>query len=243
MRTIFSCDNVCLAYGKDPVLQHLTFELEPERVTVLLGRNGAGKSTLMKCALGVLETNSGTMRVLDHDPMKRPRPARERLGYVPDRPDVYGWMRIRDLFRFLKPQYPTWNVDRAEHLIDAFGVPRQRTFARMSRGEGTKAMLAAALAPDPELLLLDEPFAGLDPIAREDVLRHVIGELRTEGQTVLCATHELDVAARIADRVAILDGGRIVEHGAVEVILEGHEPARLPTRLQERFQQLATAEA
>jgi ABC-2 type transport system ATP-binding protein len=188
-------------------------------VTALLGENGQGKTTLLKLALGVLAADGGTLSVAGFDPRKQPRPLRERVGYVPSQPDAYGWMTVRDLFRFLRPQYPTWDGAHADELVERLRVPDRTPFRSLSRGEGMKAMLAAALAPRPPLLLLDEPFAGLDPLVREEVLRGVIGELRGGRRTVLVATHDLDVVARIADRVAILAGGRITAHGTLAEIL------------------------
>lgn len=206
-------------FGKRRVLDGVDLDVEPGSVTALLGENGQGKTTLLKLALGVLAADGGTLRVAGFDPLKQPRPLRERVGYVPSQPDAYGWMSVRDLFRFLRPQYPTWDGAHADELVARLRVPDRTPFKSLSRGEGMKALLAAALAPRPPLLLLDEPFAGLDPLVREEVLRGVIGELRAGQRTVLVATHDLDVVARIADRVAILAGGRITSHGTLEEIL------------------------
>jgi ABC-2 type transport system ATP-binding protein len=209
-------EGIAKRFGKRVVLDALDFSLAPGQVTVLLGRNGAGKSTLLRLCLGVLRPDAGRIEVCGHVPAKRPRDVRRLLGYVPDKPDVYDWMTPRELLAFLRPQYPTWNPDRAAHLSEQLSVPLDTPFRALSRGEGMKAMLVAALAPDPALLLLDEPFAGLDPVVREEVLRGVI---RAGGQTILCATHDLDVAARIADRVAVLSRGRIAAHGPAEEVV------------------------
>jgi ABC-2 type transport system ATP-binding protein len=198
--------NVTKRFGRRTVLDGLDLEAAPGAVTVLLGRNGAGKSTLLRLLLGVLRADAGSIEVCGLDPVREGRGVRRRVGYVPDKPDVYGWMTARELFAFLRPQYPTWNADHAARTAEALLVPLDTPFGRMSRGEGMKAMLVAALAPEPEVLLLDEPFAGLDPVVREEVLRGIVGEL--EGRTVLCATHDLDVAARIAGRVVVLAGGK-----------------------------------
>ncbi len=217
----FIAHGVSKRFGKRQVLDRLELEVVPGQVTALLGENGAGKSTLFKLALGLLEADRGTLTVAGLDPRRDERRLRAAVGYVPDKPDVYGWMTVPDLFRFLRPHYPTWDVRYAAKLLEDLRIPVSTPFKALSRGEGMKAMLAAALAPRPRLLLLDEPFAGLDPLVREEVLRGVIGELRDGERTVLMATHDLDVVARVADRVAILAGGRIVKHEAItEAITE-----------------------
>ena len=229
---MFRARGVTKSFGRKRVLDGLDLELAAGTVTALLGENGAGKSTLFKLALGVLKADAGSLVVAGFDPIGEPRALRRAVGYVPDKPDVYDWMTLRDLFRFLRPQYPTWDEQRAEALAQSLRIPTRTKFKSLSRGEGMKAMLAAALAPRPKLLLLDEPFAGLDPLVREEVLRGVLGELRGGDHTVLVATHDLDVVARIADRVAILADGRIARHEplAQEV---GDAPAKLRDALAE----------
>jgi ABC-2 type transport system ATP-binding protein len=220
-------------YRRKVVLDGLDIDVAPGEVTVLLGRNGAGKTTFMRLVLGVLKANAGTISVCGADPLRRPKQARRAIGFVPDRPDVYDWMTPRSLYRFLKPQYPTWNAGVVERVTSELDVPMDTSFKGLSAGEGMKAMLVAALAPEPPLLLLDEPFASLDPVSREEVLRGVIGELRAGNRTVLCATHDLEVASRIADRVAVLADGKIATHGTLdEVVGAGEEPGRAPTRMR-----------
>ncbi len=219
----FTARGVCKRFGKKRVLEGIDLDVAPGQVTALLGVNGAGKSTFMRLALGVLAADRGELWVAGFDPLKQSRRLRQAVGYVPDKPDAYEWMNVRDLFRFLSSQYPTWDRAYADSLVASLDIPTRTTFNSMSRGEGMKAMLAAALAPRPRLLLLDEPFAGLDPLVREEVLRGVIGELRDGERTVLVATHDLDVVARIADRVAILAEGRIARHGTLaEVLVTAH---------------------
>ena len=166
------------------------------------------------------------------EPLREHRTVLQRVGYVPDVPDCYPWMTALDLFKFLAPQYATWNATACRELCDRLQVPLRTKVKALSRGQGMKLMLVAALAPEPELLLLDEPFAGLDPLVKEEVLGGVLEALRGAERTVLCATHELDVAARIADRVAVLERGRIVEHGSLAEVLGQDEPVQIPHGLQ-----------
>lgn len=220
-------------FGKKTVLDDLSLAVEPGEVLVMLGENGVGKSTLMRLVLGLLRPDAGSITVAGLDPMKDAKGVRRAVAYVPDKPDVYPWMTVPDLFRFLKPHYPKWSTARAKDLADALRVPLDVRFKDLSRGQGMKAMLAAALAQDPDVLLLDEPFAGLDPLVREDVLKGVIRELREGRRTVICATHELDAASRIADRVAVVAAGRVARIGTVaEIVGSEEEPADAPRRLE-----------
>ena len=210
-----------VGYGRKRVLRGLELSVPRGATTVLLGANGEGKTTLIQACLGVLRPSAGQLQLLGMDPIKDRRRLRERIGYVPDRPDAYGWMTALDLFAFLKPHYPSWSFTRARMLADQLDVPLAKRFKHMSRGQGMKAMLAAAMASDPDLLLLDEPFGGLDPLVREEVLRNVINALGENPRTVLLTTHDLDVAARVADRVAVLSDGRVSREGPAAEIAGG----------------------
>ena len=211
---------VRFAYGRKPVLADLTLDVPAGQTTVLLGRNGAGKSTLLKLAMGLLAPDAGTVRVLGLDPVREARDLQPRVGYLADRPDAWPWMRYRDLCRFLAAHHPRWDEARATAWAARLEVPLDRSLRAMSRGEGMKAMLAAALAPDPDVLLLDEPVGGLDPVVRDEVVRALVGALGERRRTVLAATHELDLAARLGDRVAILEGASIREDGHMEAVIE-----------------------
>ncbi len=228
--SIISVRGLTKSFRRKPVLQDLDLELAPGEVTVLLGANGAGKSTLLKLCIGLLKPNRGEVRVLGLDPIKQQGKLLRRVGYVPDVPDVYDWMKPRDLYRFLKPHYPTWDQDYCDHLCAQLDIPHDTKFGQMSRGQGMKTMLTAALAPKPELLLLDEPFGGLDPLVRDEVLHGVIGALRDEKVSVLCSTHELELASLLADRVAVMAQGRIERYDEVEKVAEPVAP--LPSGLK-----------
>lgn len=230
-------------YGRKAVLCGVDLEVPVGSVTVLLGTNGAGKTTLLRLALGALRPGGGRVEVHGLDVLRHTRVVREQVGYVPDAPDAPGWMTLRDLCRFLAAHYPTWDQRHADGLAGQLGVPTRTRLDRMSKGEGMKAMLVAALAPRPRTLLLDEPFGGLDPLARGAVLAGVFSALRDEGTTVLVSTHELDVAARLAERVAILAGGRIARAGTVAEVLGQDEPARVPEALEAALAESVAADA
>jgi ABC-2 type transport system ATP-binding protein len=235
MNHVMAVSGLVFDFGFGPrrkrVLDGLDLQLQDGAVTVLLGQNGSGKSTLLRVLLGVLRPRAGSVRLFGKDPLRAHREVLQRIGYVPDVPDVYPWMTATDLFAFLQPHYPRWNRELCAELCERLAVPMRTRFKAMSRGQGMKAMLAAALAPEPELLLLDEPFAGLDPLVREQVLAGVVEALKVGERTVLCATHELEIAARIADRVAVLQGGKVVQHGSLAEVLGEEEPAQVPSGL------------
>ena len=233
---VLRCERVSMRFGHKEVLRELDFALAPGEVTVLLGENGSGKSTLLRLALGVLRAAQGRITVLGRDPVRAAQAVQQAVGYVPSEPDVDRWITPRELCAFLRAHYPGFDTGYAMRLAAELRVPLGRRFAQLSRGEAMKAMLVAALAPRPRLLLLDEPFAGLDPLVRDEVLAGVLGPLRDAGMSVLCATHELDVTARLADRIAVLAHGRIVRHGPLEELVgadQGRLPAAIGALLQE----------
>ena len=220
-------------YGRRPVLRGVDLAVPAGCTTVLLGANGEGKSTLLRLALGTLKPTEGTVSVLGLDPVRQARALRPRVAYVPDKPDVYEWMTLGEYFRFLRVHYPTWNDERARHVAEALGVALDVRFKHFSRGQGMKAMLAGALGSQPEVLLLDEPFGGLDPMVRETVLGSVINAIGDDPRAVLIATHDLDVAARLADRIALLSEGRVSREGAVTEFAAEESESATPKSLHD----------
>ena len=230
--------------GREPVLRGVDLELAPGTVTVLLGPNGAGKTTFLRTVLGSLRPEAGTLSVLGLDPLREPRRVRERVAFVPAVPDAPGWMSVAELARFVRAHHPRWSEACLAGMLTALDVPLDAPLARLSRGQAMKATLALALAPDPELVLLDEPFSGLDPLAREGFLRLLVAELAEREATALVATHDLDVAARLADHVAVLQEGRVAARGTAAEILDASSTAGgLTRRLRELLEDAAREEA
>lgn len=196
-------------YGRRRVLDGVNLTVAPGEVVVLLGENGAGKSTLLRTLLGLLPRARGEVTVAGLDPAVAPDAVRARVGFVPDRPDAPGWMTVAAYLRFVATHFPTWSEAAVASVLEVLAVPTDVPFRALSKGQGMKAMLAAALGPDPDVLVLDEPFSGLDPMARDEVLRSVIRGVGTRARAVLCATHDLAVAARLADRMVLLAEGRL----------------------------------
>ncbi len=237
MTSILTLNNVNYRIGKKDILQDVSFSLPEGEILALLGSNGAGKTTLMQLLLGLLKPTSGEITSCGFIPHKQGRKLRPLLGFVPAVPDVYDWMTPRELFGFLAPQYKTWDKEVAAQDSETLKVPLDTPFSKLSRGEAMKAMAVAAMSPHPRLLLLDEPFAGLDPTAREELLGTLLTRMEMKDQSILIATHNLEMAARLADRVVVLHEGKVTQEGLVEDLLpEQTPPVPMPKGLHELFQ-------
>lgn len=203
-------------YGRKRVLDGLDLEVPAGSVTALLGRNGAGKTTLMRALVGELKPRAGSVRLLGVDPVRRPVAARRGIGHVPDRTVLPNWMTVADHWRLSKPLYPTWDDAEARRLAAMFELSADARFADLSRGGQALACLVGALAHRPRLLILDEPFSGLDVVARRRVFEGVLEHLREAGGSALVASHSMVDVERCADRVALLVDGRIAMAGDLE---------------------------
>jgi ABC-2 type transport system ATP-binding protein len=197
-------------FGTKQALSEVTLKIPRGGVFGLIGGNGAGKTTLLKHILGTHYAQSGSVRVFGFDPVENPVGVLSRIGYMSEDRDVPNWMRVRDLIRYTQAFYPTWDTRYAEHLRQLFDLDPLARVRNLSRGQRARICLLLALAHRPELLLLDEPSSGLDPVVRRDILGAVIRTVADEGRTVIFSSHLLDEVERVADRIAILHEGRIV---------------------------------
>jgi ABC-2 type transport system ATP-binding protein len=239
MKNVLQVRGLTKAFAGRKVLENVSFELQRNSVSVLLGSNGTGKSTLLRCLVGLLKPDAGDVRILRRDPLRHSRTVHELVGYVPDEADACPWMTAPELFEFLRVQYRRWSVKKVRDLSERLSLPATARIGSMSRGEAAKTMLVAALAAQPRLLLLDEPFARLAPPVREEVLGVFLEEAPLTGGAVLLATHDLEVAGRAADRVLLLDGGRIAQDVEVEALLARRsEEPRLTAQLRELYPQV-----
>lgn len=178
----------------------------------LLGPNGAGKSTTLRMIMGLLRPTTGTVRVLGLDPFQTPSQVRQQIGYVPESPQIYRWMTVREVLRFCHALYAEWRDQQAELLLDMFHLPANRRVRQLSKGMLAKLSLVIALAHEPQLLILDEPLSGLDPLARDEFLDGVLQGLCVGDRTVIFSSHQLDEVNRLSDSVAVLHAGRLLTH-------------------------------
>ncbi|MBI3792774.1 MAG: ABC transporter ATP-binding protein [Gemmatimonadetes bacterium] len=191
-------------------LDDITLALPPGAVYGLVGANGAGKTTLIKHLLGLLRAERGSVRVFGLDPVAEPVAVLSRIGYLSEENDLPGWMRVDELIRYTRAFYPAWDDAYAEELRSAFALDPAARIGTMSKGQKARAGLLIALAYRPELLILDEPSSGLDPIVRRDILGAVMRNVAHEGRTVLFSSHLLDEVEEVADHVTMLAAGRIM---------------------------------
>jgi ABC-2 type transport system ATP-binding protein len=213
------------------VLRDLDFRLGEGQVLGLIGRNGAGKSTLIRCLLGLLARDGGACRVFGEPSDALSDAVKARLAYVPQQPNALGWLRAGEMLEFLGRFYPQWDAALAGQLLQRWDLdPRQRV-EQLSPGERQRLALIRALAARPDLLVLDEPAAALDPVARRDLLREIALLAGDNGATVLFSTHILSDLERVASHVAFLDRGRLLVEGELDGLKERYASVQLPTTL------------
>jgi ABC-2 type transport system ATP-binding protein len=215
-------NGVSQRFGPKLALNQVSLQARRGRVFGLAGANGAGKTTLIKHLLGRLRPQSGTVRVFGFDPVTDPVAVLGRIGYLSENRDLPPWMRVDELLRYTSAFYPKWDAAYAEELRRQFGLANDSKINTLSRGEMAKAGLLIALAYRPELLLLDEPSSGLDPVVRRDILGAIIRTVADDGRTVFFSSHLLDEVERVADDVAIMFNGRVVLTGPLNEVQQGH---------------------
>ena len=214
-------------FGKVAALDEVSIFIPRGSVLGLVGENGAGKTTLIKHLLGMLRAQAGRVRVFGLDPVLNPVGVLSRLGYLSERRDLPGWMRVDEFMRYTQAFYPKWDEDYAEQLLGTFQLDPLQKIKTLSQGQQAKMGLLAALAYRPELLILDEPSSGLDPVVRRDILEAIIRVVADEGRTVLFSSHLLDEVERVADLIVMLQRGRVVLQGRTDDVRRGHISAVL----------------
>lgn len=209
-------------FGSKTALDDISLTVPRGGVFGLIGGNGAGKTTLIKHVLGLLKAQSGSVQVFGLDPVQNPVGTLGRIGYLSEDRDLPNWMRVSELMRYTQAFFPNWDERYAEELREAFDLDANAKVKELSRGQRARAGLLVALAHRPELLILDEPSSGLDPVVRRDILGAIIRTIADEGRTVLFSSHLLDEVERVADRVAIIHQGRILLTATMDEIKDTH---------------------
>jgi ABC-2 type transport system ATP-binding protein len=232
---IVDMQRVTRHFGQKAALNDVSLVVPRGVVFGLIGGNGAGKTTLIKHILGLLRAQSGSVRVFGLDPVANPVGTLGRIGYLSEDRDLPNWMRVGELMRYTQAFFPNWDETYAEELRQAFDLDSKAKVRNLSRGQRARAALLVALAHRPELLVLDEPSSGLDPVVRRDILGAIIRTIADEGRTVLFSSHLLDEVERVADRIAIIHEGRVILTASMDEIKESHR--RVTLRFARSFEQ------
>jgi len=222
------CERITKRYARQTVLREVTLEVPRGTVLGLIGRNGAGKTTLIRTLLGLEEPNDGRASVFGEPSLGMTDFVKQRIGYVPQQPDAFAWMRVANMFEFVGRQYPHWDKEFVELSLARWQIPAERRLANLSPGERQRVALIRALAVNPELLVLDEPASALDPVARRDLLREIVARAAENGTTVFFSTHIVSDLERVASRVVFLHGNRIAVDAALDDLAETHARLRVP---------------
>lgn len=196
--------------GKHFELKELTMRVPTGSIYGFLGPNGSGKTTSIRMFMGMMKPDRGQIRMLGRDvPREMPR-ILARVGYVPERPHVYPALSVAEALRYHGSLFERWDAAWAGELVKRFDLNLDQKISRLSKGESGKLLLLLALAQRPELLVLDEPTDGLDPVVRRDVLTAVLDYVGETSATVLISSHLVHELERICDWVGVLDAGRLV---------------------------------
>ncbi|MGE5561394.1 MAG: ATP-binding cassette domain-containing protein [Chloroflexota bacterium] len=227
--TAIALTGISKRYGTRLALSDLTLTVPRGAFFALLGTNGAGKTTTLRTLLGLIRPDSGSGTVLGQTlgPGYPPVELKQRIGYVAEGNPLYSRMTARQLLDLVRDLNPRWNERLVQRYLKLFSLPLDVIVRRLSTGMRAQLALTLAMAGDPELLILDEPTHGLDPLRRHEYLQALLADSIESGRTILMASHELHQVERLADHIAILDAGRLLISASVDSLKENERRVRV----------------
>lgn len=227
---VLRVDRLRKSFGDKEVLRGVDLSIEPGTVLGVLGANGSGKTTMIKCSLGLLRPTGGQAYIFGENSWDLSASVKARLGYVPQEVTSYPWMRVRQVIAYTAAFYSRWDNAFVDKLCDQWHVPLEDRVGALSTGQLQTVGIVLALGHHPELLVLDEPVASLDPSARRQFLRTLLDLLQDAKQTILFSTHITSDLERVAQRVAILGDGKIRFHGELDELKDRVKRLRITAR-------------
>jgi len=213
-------------FGDTLAVDALDLRIPHGTVFGFLGPNGAGKSTTIRMLMGLIRPSTGRALILGTEVVGRAHASKARVGYVPESPSIYRWMRVQEAIGFCRSFYDTWNDELCTELLSLFGLGEEKVVGTLSKGSLSKLGLLLAISHEPEVLILDEPTAGLDPLVREEFLDGVLAGICRRPQTVLFSSHTLGDVQRLADAVGIIHEGRMLVTGPTDHLLASTKRVR-----------------
>jgi len=211
-------EGVSYRAGKGFAVRDLSLQVATGEVCGFLGPNGAGKTTIIRLLIGLLRPDRGRIRIFGRPFPEQAAEILAEVGYVPERPHFDATLSVRQILRFQKAFYPTWDDAFATSLVQRLEVDPAQAFGRLSKGQKAKVMILSALAQRPRLLLLDEPTDGLDPVVRREILDILLAEIRDRNVTVLVSSHLVHELQGLCTRIAIVDAGALVATSTLEAL-------------------------
>src|ERR1700733_11836644 len=236
-RLVIQTERLGKSYGRVEAVKELNLSVRPHCITAFLGLNGAGKSTTIKILLGMMRPSGGDGTILGHkisDPVESVR-SRKKIAYVSENKRLYDYMTAEQMIRFTSAFYPDWRPQEEQKLLRQYKLPLDRKVKSLSKGMRTKLGLLLAFARRPELLILDEPSEGLDPVGIEELLEALVTRC-SEGTTVFFSSHQISEVERIADQVCVLHAGRLVLDSSLDDLRQSYRQIDLvfPSAPEER---------
>ncbi len=206
----------------EPILNGLDLSVEQGSVVGLLGRNGAGKTTLLSLLLGLMRPVSGSVRVFGLDPMTDGLEVKKRIGYVSEDQILPEHLTVTAVIRMFRAIFPDWDDAFVDTLMGRFQLPSNKPIRTMSKGQARQLALLCAVAHKPDLLILDEPGSGVDPVMRRELLETSIDLLSQSGSTILFSSHHVADVERLANRIVVLDNGSVALNSDSDDLKENH---------------------
>ena len=206
------------SFGSFQAVADLALDIRQGEIYAFLGRNGAGKTTTIRMLMGIINSDSGQLDFFGHKTKRPSRKQKQSIGYVSQEQFFYPWMTANVIGKFVRGFYPNWDDQEYQRLLEVLDLPDDRKISQLSGGMKVKLALALALAHRPELLILDEPTSGLDPVARLEFRQMILHQARKYGRATFYSTHLIEEVEDTADRVGIIDQGRLLYEGRIDTL-------------------------